>query len=82
RQLTKVPSALRLAEVTERRHRQCAAERETIVDWLAVVADWSDPAATMRIVSSEIVTGRDVQVECSSPDKLVITEGRTISPSR
>lgn len=30
----------------------------------------------MRIVASEIVSGRDVEVECSNPDKLVITDGR------
>lgn len=57
---------------------QCAVaqHQETIVEWSAVVADCSVPAATLKIVASEIVTGRNVEVECSIPDKLMITEGR------
>ncbi|WP_336087846.1 hypothetical protein, partial [Nocardia sp. SSK8] len=70
------PFSLNTQELVQPQIGECTAERETIVDWSAVVADCSNPAATMRIVSSEIVTGRDIEVECSNPDKLVITDGR------
>lgn len=72
------PYSLNTQELVRPEIGQCAtaAPQETIVEWSAVVADCADPAATLKIVTSEIVSGSSLDVECSIPDKLLITDGR------
>ncbi|MDO3645340.1 hypothetical protein [Nocardia mangyaensis] len=70
------PFSLNTQELVRPEIGQCTAATETIVDWSAVVADCSDPEATMKIVASELAAVGNVAAECSTPDKLVIVDGR------
>ncbi|MFF2088734.1 hypothetical protein ACFVVM_33550 [Nocardia sp. NPDC058176] len=70
------PFSLNTQELVRPEIGQCTAATETIVDWSAVVLDCSDPAATMKVVVSELAADGDVAAECSTPDKLLIVDGR------